>query len=123
MLTEPRDKNDGATRFVAQCYNVFLDRAADVDGLNAWTKVILADKEEARNVPYGFVFSDEMNKKNLSDEAFVRILYEGILDRTPDNQGVAEWVEVIENGESREHVFEGFVRSPEFTELLNDYGL
>ena len=123
VLTEPRDKNDGATRFVARCYNVFLDRAADVDGLNAWTKVILADKEEARNVPYGFVFSDEMNKKNLSDEAFVRILYEGILDRTPDNQGVAEWVEVIENGESREHVFEGFVRSPEFTELLNDYGL
>lgn len=122
-LTEPRDKNDGVTRFVARCYNVFLDRAADVDGLNAWTQVILNDKEEARNVPYGFVFSDEMNKKKLSDEAFVRILYKGILDRTPDDQGVAEWVEVIENGESREHVFEGFVQSPEFTELLNDYGL
>lgn len=42
-------------------------------------------------------------------EAFVRILYKGILDRTPDDQGVAEWVEVIENGEFREHVFEGFV--------------
>lgn len=122
-LTEARDKNDGVTKFVSRCYNVFLNRKADVEGLNAWAQVILDDKEEARNVPYGFVFSNEMNKRNLSDEAFVRILYKGILDREPDEKGVGEWVSAIEKGKSRKQVFDGFVQSQEFTKLLNGYGL
>lgn len=122
-VKEARDKNDGATRFVSRCYNVFLGRPADVKGLNEWTGVILKDKEEARNVPYGFVFSEEMKEKNLSDEDFIRTLYKGILDRDADDKGVKEWVQVLKKGKSREHVFYGFVDSPEFTELLNDYGL
>jgi len=122
-LTENRDKNDQVTRFVRRCYNVFLDREPDVKGLNEWTGVILKNKEEARKVPYGFVFSKEMNDKKLSDEAFVAILYKGILDREPDNKGLSEWVKVLRNGKSREHVFQGFVQSKEFTELLAKYGL
>lgn len=122
-VKEARDKNDGATRFVSRCYNIFLGRPADVKGLNEWTSVILKDKEEARSVPYGFVFSKEMKEKNLSDEEFIRVLYEGILDREADDKGVNEWVQVLKKGKSREHVFYGFVDSPEFTELLNDYGL
>jgi len=123
ILTENRDKNDQVTKFVRRCYNVFLDREPDEKGLNEWTGVILKNKEEARKVPYGFVFSKEMNRKNLSDEAFVTILYKGILDREPDGKGLSEWVKVLENGETRQHIFEGFVQSKEFTKLLSGYGL
>lgn len=122
-LTENRDKNTQTTKFVRRCYNVFLDREPDTAGLNDWTGVILKDTSKARSVPYGFVFSNEMNKKNLSNEDFVAKLYEGILGREADAAGLKAWVKVLEGGKSREHVFAGFVDSKEFTELLAEYGL
>lgn len=122
-LHEDRDKNDNTTKFVARCYEVFLDRKADVQGLNEWTGVILKNKQEARNVPYGFVFSKEMKDKNLSDGEFVSTLYEGILGRKLDAKGQKEWVEAMKKGETREEVYRGFVESPEFTKLLAQYGL
>ena len=122
-LTENRDRNSSVTSFVRRCYNVFLDREPDVEGLNAWTGKILADKEQARKVPYGFVFSKEMEKKNLTAEQFVIMLYKGIMDREPDDIGLEEWVYQLEHGTSKAEVYNGFTYSKEFTELLAKYGL
>ena len=122
-LTENRDQNSSVTSFVRRCYNVFLDREPDVEGLNAWTGKILADKEQARKVPYGFVFSKEMEKKNLTAEQFVIMLYKGIMDREPDDIGLEEWVYQLEHGTSKAEVYNGFTYSKEFTELLAKYGL
>ena len=122
-MIENRDKNDNTTKFVRRCYNVFLDREPDADGLNEWTGQILENTDNAREVPYGFVFSREMTDKKLSNEAFVAILYKGIMDREPDADGLKAWTAVLDKGESRYHVYEGFVYSNEFTELLSKYGL
>ena len=122
-MIENRDKNDNTTKFVRRCYNVFLDREPDGNGLNEWTGQILENTDNAREVPYGFVFSKEMTDKKLSNEAFVAILYKGIMDREPDATGLREWTAVLNKGESRYHVYEGFVYSKEFTELLSKYGL
>ncbi|MCI6019825.1 MAG: DUF4214 domain-containing protein, partial [Clostridiales bacterium] len=122
-LAENRDQNSSVTSFVRRCYNVFLDREPDVEGLNAWTGKILADKEQARKVPYGFVFSKEMEKKNLTAEQFVIMLYKGIMDREPDDIGLEEWVYQLEHGTSKAEVYNGFTYSKEFTELLAKYGL
>ena len=45
------------------------------------------------------------------------------MDREPDADGLKAWTAVLDKGESRYHVYEGFVYSKEFTELLSKYGL
>lgn len=122
-LTENRDQNDGVTRYVSRCYNIFLGRRPDVEGLNDWTGLILADRSYAAQLPDGFIGSDEFVKKKVSNEEFVRICYEAILDRQPDAQGLSAWVKRLEAGDSRHEVLAGFTDSIEFKELLADYGL
>ncbi len=122
-LTENRDQNDGITRYVSRCYNIFLERQPDIEGLNDWTGLILADKSYAAQLPDGFIGSDEFAERNLSDEEFVTICYKAILDREPDTKGLAEWVARLKAGDSRHEVLSGFTDSIEFKELLAEYGL
>ena len=122
-LTENRDKNEDITRFVSRCYQVFLERLPDEGGLNDWTGQVLANPYKGQNVPYGFVFSQEMNNKNHSNEMFVTLLYRGILNREPDSAGLADWVSQLESGKSKIAVYKGFVCSQEFQGLLAEYGL
>ena len=122
-LTENRDQNDGITRYVSRCYNIFLERQPDIEGLNDWTGLILANKSYAAQLPDGFIGSDEFVERNLSNEEFVTICYKAILDRDPDEKGLAEWVARLKAGDSRHEVLSGFTDSIEFKELLAEYGL
>ena len=62
-LTEPRDQNEGITKFIYRCYDKFLGRKADVTGLNAWAEELLSGRSNAKEVAYGFVMSNEFQKK------------------------------------------------------------
>ena len=122
-LSENRDQNDGVTRYVSRCYEIFLDRKPDVEGLNDWTGLILKDKSYAAKLPDGFIGSDEFVNKKLSNEEFIKICYRAILDRNADQKGLDAWVKRLEAGDSRRKVLAGFTDSIEFKELLSDYGL
>ena len=41
ILTEPRDQNEGVTKFVVRKYRLCLERDADQGGLNAWFTALL----------------------------------------------------------------------------------
>ena len=122
-LTEYRDQNDGITKFVTRCYKLFLDRKPDTEGLNNWAKLILEDKNQAKTLPEGFVFSKEFQEMNVSNEDYVKICYRAILNREADSKGLASWIKRLEAGDSRRTVCEGFTESIEFKELLEFYGL
>lgn len=100
-----------------------LGREPDVAGLNAWAQVLLDKKETPEQVAYGFVFSEEYNSKNTSDEDYVKMLYEVFLDRSYDEAGLKAWDAQLEKGESRYQVFLGFAYSDEFKALYQSYGL
>ena len=78
---------------------------------------------DATTCTYGFVFSKEMNNKNLSDEAFVKTLYNLFTDREGETTGVAFWTSYLQDGHSREEVFHGFADSVEFARLKAGYGI
>ena len=122
-LTAARDQNEGVTKFVSRCYKLCLGRKADEDGLEGWCSQILTGRNTAKKAAYGFVFSDEFRKKNLSDEEYVRVMYRLFLDREADGSGVKSWVKVLKSGKSRLHVFEGFADSPEFQKLCKKYNM
>ena len=122
-LTEPRDQNQGVTMFVYRCYEKFLGRKADDAGLNAWANVLLTGQNNAKEAASGFVFSNELKGQNLSNEDYVKRLYQGLFDREADSEGLSQWVSQLDKGVSREDVFYGFADSKEFRDLAASFGL
>lgn len=109
-------------RFVERLYSVILNRKADNAGKAGWVSSITSGAT-AYSVAHGFVFSPEFTNKNVSNEEFVRVLYRTVLDRDPDAQGLNAWVGELNRGCSREQVFAGIVKSPEFVRLAAGYGM
>lgn len=101
---------------VYRLYRATLDRDPDANGFAAWSER-LADGRDYLDVISGFVDSTEFTNTYgaLTDPtAFVTQLYSNVLDRLPDAQGLASWVERLETGTSRETVVSGFAQSGEF---------
>ncbi len=107
------------TRFYVQC----LERQPDLDGLNEWVGRLLNGSKTGADVAEGFVFSEEFLSHNHSNEAFVTILYQAFFNREPDTSGYNTWLERLAGGMSRKSVLDGFLKSQEFAELCNDYGI
>lgn len=122
-LTAPRDQNEGVTKYIVRNYRLCLGREADERGLNDWCDAILSGRNTAKEAAYGFVFSQEFLKKNLSDEEYIRVLYQVFMDREADGPGLSGWKRVLNEGKSREHVFDGFADSIEFANICNSYGI
>lgn len=122
-LTAPRDQNEGVTKYIVRNYRLCLGREADERGLNDWCDAILSGRNTAKEAAYGFVFSQEFLKKNLSDEEYIRVLYQVFMDREADGPGLSAWKKVLNEGKSREHVFDGFADSIEFRDICASYGV
>ena len=61
---------DPIEAFVARLYKKILGRKADPSGLKAWSDVLKSGKEQGAKVAQGFVDSEELKKRNLSDDAY-----------------------------------------------------
>ena len=93
------------------------DRAGHAD----WVRWLKDGTVDATSCTYGFVFSKEMNNKKLSDEDFVKTLYNLFMDREGEATGVAFWTKYLKDGHSRLEVFNGFtdsVESVSYTHLI-----
>ncbi|MCR5593552.1 MAG: DUF4214 domain-containing protein [Saccharofermentans sp.] len=113
---------DPIENFLIYMYRSTLNRYPDTVGLDYWYKQITVDHMTGEEVAYGFVFSQEMTNRNLSDEQYVRILYNAFLGRECDADGLAYWIDKLSNGSSRLDVYHGFSRSDEFINLCNTAG-
>ncbi|MCQ2529536.1 MAG: DUF4214 domain-containing protein [Saccharofermentans sp.] len=109
--------------FAERLYTTCLGRSADPSGLKAWADALANREGSGAKVAYGFFFSDEFVKKNLDNGEFVRRCYLTFMDREPDAGGYAAWVDALNQGASREKVFNGFVKSPEFVGICEKAGI
>lgn len=117
-------REDGVTSFVKRLYNICLDREAEAEGLDYWTKQLWARECSGMTAAYGFVFSDEFKNKNHSDADYVEYLYEAFMDRSSDEDGKAYWLgSMADEGLTRENVFDGFARSLEFERICSKFGI
>ena len=101
---------------VYRLYRATLDRDPDFVGFAAWSD-ILAGGRAFEQVISGFASSPEFKNAygDLSDPAaFVTQLYSNVLDRSPDDLGLADWVDLLNSGTTREAVVRGFAQSGEF---------
>ncbi|MCQ2528215.1 MAG: DUF4214 domain-containing protein [Saccharofermentans sp.] len=110
--------------FTERLYTTCLGRNADPDGKAAWAKALANKEGTGSSVAHGFFFSKEFELANHTDEEFVRRLYLTFMDREPDAAGFQAWVNAMkEDGASREQVFNGFVKSPEFVAICEKAGI
>ena len=122
-LVEKEDLYPEITQYLYRCYRVFLNREPDVQGLRQWIDAFAVKGDRPDEITKGFVFSKELNDKNLDDEEFVKILYKGLFDREADDAGLYDWINWLNSGKSRQEVFWGFTNSDEFHKLVSSFGL
>ena len=113
--------NSDPSSFVERLYTNSLGRASDLNGLNAWLNII--NTQSAAAVAHGFLNSAEFLNKNLDDPAFIDILYRTLFDREGDADGVAFWMDQLGAGKLREMVIWSFLRSAEFMNRSDRFGV
>ena len=109
--------------FIARFYRLCLDRDPDFAGLDGWMNGLSNGTQTGSDVANGFVFSQEFLDKNTTDKEYLQVLYEAFFNRQPDAAGLQGWLDVMQNGASRQEVLNGFVYATEFAELCNEYGI
>jgi len=109
--------------FVTRFYQTCLNRLPDPGGLASWTNGLLSGSLTGAQVANGFIFSDELISKNLSNDQFLNIMYSSFFNRLPDPGGQADWLSVMSRGTSRQYVLAGFVNSDEFRSLCEKYSI
>ncbi|NDW01308.1 DUF4214 domain-containing protein [Salipiger sp. PrR002] len=100
---------------VYRLYQATLGRAPDAVGFANWSER-LGDGMEIETAAQGFVRSAEFQNTYgaLNNAAFVTLLYQNVLGRSPDATGLANWSGRLDGGMSRAEVVTGFSQSREF---------
>ncbi len=106
---------------VYRLYQATLDRAPDLAGFTAWCEN-LSTGMTLETAAGRFVDSIEFQNVYgaLSNSDFVTLLYNNVLDRTPDAGGLAAWTNLLDGGMSRADVVLGFSNSQEFITNTTD---
>ena len=123
VAPEARDYNRNLTAFVGRCYAEALNRQGESGGLNYWCGQIISGSQTPKQVAAGFVFSQELNDRNLSDEEKIDLLYRLYLGRPADQGGKEYWMSQMAAGMGFDQLNEGFANSAEFAGIVQSYGL
>jgi predicted esterase len=99
--------------FVTRLYMNFFGRNPDRTGFPKWVNLLVDRKVTGVDVILGFYESREFQRKELSDEDFINIVYRTVFGRDVDRRGRAAWLGVLENGCTRYKVMEGLLNSQE----------
>lgn len=127
-LTEPAFNPDAPEtwhRFqIARLYLAYFDRAPDAEGWEYWNREHASGSSLA-NISFWFAESSEFNATTtMDDPAFVRFVYDAVLDRQPDDEGFAYWLDQLNGNLDRGELVLYFSESAEYIQrtVLNVTG-
>ena len=112
-------KQTGVEGFVYRLYKLVLNREPEAKGYNEWVGGLKGGQTTGVEAGKGFVMSNELKSRKLSNSAYVELLYKTFLNREADAAGRQTWVTYLEKGMSREWVYSGFANSVEFQDICN----
>ena len=92
-------ENQGVYDFLNRLYVIILGRNPDAEGMRAWYEQwkaqLIQGSATGAQIVQGFIFSEECVNKNLSDEAYVDLLYRALFDHQADDEGKASWLDLL----------------------------
>ncbi|MEF9970592.1 MAG: DUF4214 domain-containing protein [Ruthenibacterium sp.] len=109
--------------FVRRLYETVLGRGAEPAGLANHSSMLATGQTDGAKIAGAFVFSQEYLEKNTSNLAYLTMLYAAFFDREPDENGLKTWTQSLENGLSREYVFQNFISSSEYAGMCKKIGI
>ena len=109
--------------FVERLYKVCFNRLGDRGGQRDWVEKLLKKEITGSECARNFIQSKEYKDLGLSDEDYVENLYIALMGRASDAPGKADWLKKLDEGMTRDQVFEGFVNSVEFDGICKTYGI
>lgn len=121
---------------VADAYIGVLGRDPDYGGFTSWMAQVQANGTNGCTVPYNatpllctqqnlimaFMTSPEFiaTYGALTDAQFVALVYQNVLGRPADPDGLTYWTNELDGGYSRVAMIQSFLNSAEFTALVNN---
>jgi len=115
-------KLSSAQSFVRRVYNKGLNIEPDNETISSWAQKLSSGAVSHADFIRNLFSGSQMTARNLTDSQYVDVLYNAILDRSPDNTGKSFWsAQVKVTG--RLAVLNQFLASVEFNGLLKGYGL
>jgi hypothetical protein len=124
-MTRTRSENNLVNDF----YRGFLGRLPEAEGFNTWLEFMRNAQclgigqvwDASYQMAFDFVHSAEYALENNDDRRFVEDLYDGILRRGPDIEGLNFWVtSLVGETFTRDQVLNFFVDSPEFHQRVQE---
>ena len=114
-----KNAKDFATRLYTEC----LGRDPETDGLNFWSLGLTNLELTGSQAAHEFFFSKEFNDHNYGNEELLTRMYKTFMGRDPDTDGMNYWLGEMNNGMTKQQVFDSFVQSKEFTQICKDYAI
>jgi len=113
--------NTGVDGYVNRFYTLVLNRTPDESGFNDWTTQLRNGTKAGGDIAKGFFNSQEYVNRGLNDSAFLDICYKAFFDRKADHRGKLGWLELLEKGENKVNILNGFIGSQEFINLADKF--
>jgi uncharacterized protein YkwD len=114
-LAFDNSKDDAAGRGYL-IYRAAFDRVPDAEGLGYWIRELDRGQDYGAVVAASFIASLEfitLNGANTSNAQFVNLLYQNVLHRAGEADGVAYWLKELDSGGARSNVLASFATSAE----------
>ncbi|SCP96865.1 DUF4214 domain-containing protein [Anaerobium acetethylicum] len=114
---------DPTVSFINRLYELVLGREAEDDGVAYYEEALAEGDTTGADLGYSFIKSPEFTNRNMNNSDYVEVLYNTFMDRASDEGGKAYWMNMLENGVSRDYVFKGFAESEEYKDICDSYGI
>ncbi|MBO7426871.1 MAG: DUF4214 domain-containing protein [Clostridiales bacterium] len=115
--------SENASAFATRLYSECLGRDPEQDGLNYWSLALTNLDVTGTQAAKEFFYSKEFLNNNYDNEEYLNRLYATFMGRQADENGFAYWLDLLNNGTSRDKVFESFSTSPEFKDICSNYAI
>ncbi|CAK0777291.1 hypothetical protein CCP4SC76_6310002 [Gammaproteobacteria bacterium] len=119
---------DPVVTLITYYYQSILGRAPEPGGVDYYEKIINQAKAKGcpyvksafKGMAYNFFSSPEYLNKGTSNTKYVTTLYLTFLQRDPENDGLAYYLDLLARGVTRNSLLDNFVNSPEFDRFINN---
>ena len=102
---------------IERLYTAAFGRVPDEGGIQFWVNAVNDPLVSYKNISQNFIDSPEFSiiaSPNSSNDVFASALYQNVLGREPDSQGLSYWTNELNSGlQDRSDVLMGFANSSE----------
>ena len=112
-----------ATAFATRLYTECLGREPEEGGLKYWSLGLTNLELTGSQAAHEFFYCQEFNDHGFDNKELITRMYKTFMGREPDTEGLNYWLGNMNNGMTKDQVFNSFVQSQEFTDICASYAI